>query len=49
MMSTAPGVYGRTEEGKVPSANLVKTLKKESKLSDTQELKKQRGPIILEF
>jgi hypothetical protein len=49
MMSTAPGVYGRTEEGKVPSTNLVKTLKKESTLSNTQDLKKQRGPIVLEF
>ena len=49
MMSTAPGVYGRSEEGKVSSANLVKTLKEESSFSSTQDLKKQRGPIIVEF
>jgi hypothetical protein len=49
MMSTATGVYGRTEEGKVPSTNLVKALKKESNLSNTQDLRKQRGPIIVEF
>jgi hypothetical protein len=49
MMSTSAGVYGKTEEGKVPAANLVKVLKKESKLSNTQDLKQGRGPIVLEF
>jgi hypothetical protein len=49
MMSTAPGVYGRTEQGKVPSDNLVKALKRESDLSNTQDLKKKRGPIVIEF
>jgi len=49
MMSTATGVYGRSEQGKVPSDNLVRALKKESDLSNTQDLKKKRGPIVLEF
>lgn len=49
MMSTASGVYGRTEQGKVPSTNLVNTLKKESQLRNTQDLNKRRGPIVIEF
>lgn len=49
MMSTSAGVYGRTEEGKVPSTNLVKALKKESQLSNTQDLRKKKGPIVVEF
>jgi hypothetical protein len=49
MMSTSPGVYARTAEGKVPSAHLVKALKAESSLSNTQDLKTRRGPIVIEF
>jgi hypothetical protein len=50
----APGTMPRTagvkrgglsEEGKVPSANLVKALEKESVLKDTQKLKGAKGPI----
>jgi hypothetical protein len=49
MLSTTAGVYGRTEEGKVPATNLLKVLKKESQLSNTQDLKQKRGPIVLQF
>ena len=49
MLSTTSGVYGRTEEGKVPATNLLKALRKESQLSNTQDLKRGRGPIVLEF
>lgn len=49
MMSTAAGVYNRSEEGSVPSANLVKTLKRESALQNTQNLKGGTGPIVVEF
>ena len=49
MLSTAAGVYGRSEEGKVPSANLVKTLKQESTLRNTQDLKGARNPIMIEI
>ena len=49
MMSTSAGVYGRSEEGKVPSVNLVKALKGESALKNTQDLKGAKGPIILEI
>jgi hypothetical protein len=48
MMSTATGVYGRSEDSKVPSANLVKALKKESTLLNTQDLKGGKDPIVLE-
>ena len=49
MMSTAAGVYGRSEEGKVPSANLVKALKNESTLKNTQDLKGGKDPIVVEI
>jgi hypothetical protein len=49
MMSTSSGVYHRSEEGKVPSANLVNALESQSKLKDTRKLKRKRGPILLEF
>jgi hypothetical protein len=49
MMSTATGVYGRSEEGKVPSANLVKALKSESRLKNTQDLKGGKDPIVVEI
>jgi hypothetical protein len=49
MMSTATGVYGRSEEGKVPSANLVKALKNESTLKNTQDLKGGKDPIVVEI
>jgi len=49
MMSTAAGVYGRSEEGKVPSANLVKALKSESRLKNTQDLKGGKDPIVVEI
>jgi hypothetical protein len=49
MMSTAAGVYGRSEEGKVPSDNLVKALKKESVLQNTQDLKGGKDPIVVEI
>jgi len=49
MLSTAAGVYGRSEEGKVPSANLVKALKTESTLWNTQDLKGGKDPICVEI
>ncbi len=49
LMSTSAGVYGRTEEGKVPSVNLVKALKNESDLKNTQDLKTNKGPIVFEI
>jgi hypothetical protein len=49
MMSTAAGVYGRSEEGMVPSANLVKSLKDESTLKNTQDLKGGKDPIVVEI
>jgi hypothetical protein len=49
MLSTATGVYGRSEEGKVPSANLVKALGNESTLNNTQDLKGGRDPIVVEL
>jgi hypothetical protein len=48
MMSTATGVYGRSEDSKVPSANLVKALKNESTLLNTQDLKGGKDPIVME-
>jgi hypothetical protein len=49
MMSTAAGVYGRSEESKVPSANLLAALKNESTLKNTQDLKGARDPIVVEI
>lgn len=49
MMSTSAGVYHKSEEGKVPATNLLKALKSESKLQNTQDLKRRRGPIVIEF
>ncbi|HWB84700.1 MAG TPA: hypothetical protein VG675_11215 [Bryobacteraceae bacterium] len=49
MMSTAAGVYGKTEDTKVPATRLVQALKSESDLSNTQDLKRGRGPIIVEL
>jgi hypothetical protein len=49
MMSTSAGPYARTEEGKVPSTNLVKALQKGSVLKNTQKLKGARGPMRFEF
>ena len=49
MMSTAAGVYGRSEDSKVPSVNLVKSLKNESTLKNTQDLKGGRDPIVVEI
>ena len=49
MMSTAAGVYGRSEDSKVPSANLVKALKNESTLKNTQDLKGGKDPIVVEI
>ena len=49
MMSTAAGVYGRSAEGKVPSDNLLKALKKESTLKNTQDLKGGKDPIVVEI
>jgi hypothetical protein len=49
LMSTSAGVYGRSEEGKVPSANLVTALKSESNLMNTQDLKTSKGPIVFEI
>ena len=49
MMSTAAGVYSKSEEGKVPATRLVKALNTESELSNTQSLKGRRGPIVVEF
>jgi hypothetical protein len=49
MMSTAAGVYGRSEDSKVPSANLVKALKNESTLKNTQDLKGGKDPIVVDI
>jgi hypothetical protein len=49
MMSTAAGVYGRSAEGRVPSANLVKALNSESTLKNTQDLKSSKEPIVVEI
>jgi len=49
MMSTAAGVYGRSEDHKVPSVSLVKALKDESTLKNTQDLKGGREPIVVEI
>jgi hypothetical protein len=49
MMSTAAGVYGRSEDSKVPSANLVKALKNESTLKNTQDLKGGKDPVVVEI
>jgi hypothetical protein len=49
MMSTSPGVYHKSEEGKVPAARLVRALGSQSKLKDTQKLKGARGPLEFEF
>ena len=49
MMSTAAGVYSRSEDGKVPATRLVKALASESELSNTQSLKTRRGPIVVAF
>jgi hypothetical protein len=49
LMSTSAGVYGRSEEGKVPATRLVKALETESELSNTQKLKTRRGPIVVEL
>jgi hypothetical protein len=49
MMSTSPGVYHKSEEGKVPATRLVTALKSESELLSTQDLKRRRGPLIVEF
>ncbi len=49
LMSTSAGVYGKSNEGKVPAARLVKALETDSELSNTQKLKTGRGPIIVEL
>ena len=49
MMSTAAGVYGRSEDSQVPSANLVKALRNESTLLNTQDLKGGKDPIVVEL
>lgn len=49
MMSTASGVYQKSEEGKVPAARLVQALGRASKLKNTQKLKSARGPLESEF
>ena len=49
MMSTAAGVYGRSEDHKVPSVSLVKALRDESTLKNTQDLKGGREPIVVEI
>jgi hypothetical protein len=49
LMSTSAGVYGKSEEGKVPATRLVKALETESELSNTQKLKTGRGPIVIEL
>jgi hypothetical protein len=49
LMSTSAGVYGKSEEGKVPAARLVQALETDSLLSNTQKLKTARGPIIVEI
>jgi len=49
LMSTAAGVYGRSEDGRVPSANLVKALTQESDLKSTEKSKKTNKPVEIEI
>jgi hypothetical protein len=49
LLSTAAGVYERSGDGKVPSANLLKELKRESNLKSTEKLKKTNRPIEIEI
>ena len=49
LMSTAPGVYDKSADGKVPSTNLVKALNRESNLKSTEKLKKTNKPIEIEI
>jgi hypothetical protein len=49
LLSTAAGVYERSGDGKVPSANLVKELKGESDLKSTEKLRKTNRPIEIEI
>jgi hypothetical protein len=49
MMSTSPGVYHKSAEGKVPADRLVRALESQSKLQDTQKLKGARGPLEFKF
>jgi hypothetical protein len=49
MMSTRAGPYEKTAEGKVPATNLVTALKSDSELSNTQDLKAKKGPIVVTF
>ena len=49
LLSTAAGVYERSADGKVPSANLLKELQRESMLKSTEKLKKTNRPIEIEI
>jgi hypothetical protein len=49
LLSTAAGAYGRSAEGKVPSENLLRALRGESKLFNTQDLNGGRGPLTVEI
>ncbi len=49
LLSTASGVYERSADGKVPSPNLLKELKRESNLKSTEKLKKTNRPIEIEI
>jgi hypothetical protein len=49
LMSTASDVYGRSEEGKVPSSNLEKALKRESELKDSRKLKTPGKALALKI
>jgi hypothetical protein len=49
LMSTSAGVYVRSEEGRVPATRLVRALKSQSDLKNTQDLKTRRGPIVIEI
>ena len=49
LLSTAAGVYERSADGKVPSSNLVKELKRESDLKTTEKLRKTNRPIEIEI
>jgi len=49
LLSTAAGVYERSADGKVPSANLLKELKQESSLKSTEKVRKTNRPIEIEI
>jgi hypothetical protein len=49
LMSTASDVYGRSDEGKVPSSNLENALNRESDLKDSRKLKTPGKALALKI